>query len=175
MLEGSMFEALFIRGLGVEEPLKGQLKGVGVDLDALLPGYHPTVMERCVRLAAAHLYPGVDAAVADRDMGMRMIDGYRRTLLGSVIVAAFPFIGPERLLKRLPRSYGASQNFGRVETTELGIHHWRIHYFEHPPGFPINVPFSVGCFEAVLRMTGITPRAEVVSVGEDHMDTHFTW
>jgi uncharacterized protein (TIGR02265 family) len=121
-------------------------------------------MRRCVLAAAAHLYPGMPAEESHRLLGRRFSEGFRKTLVGSVVVASLPLLGADRVMARLPRMWTVGQNFGTAEAVQRGPGDWLFQYnhSEHPD-LPILPWFNAGAIECALGWTKVTPTVEVES------------
>jgi uncharacterized protein (TIGR02265 family) len=86
-----------------------------------------------------------------RSVGMRMLHGYRQTLLGNIQLKALNLMGPERLMRKLGDFIGRNSNFGERTTKEVGPRHWKIHF----RGVPIAPEFYQGLCEASFEVMGI--------------------
>jgi uncharacterized protein (TIGR02265 family) len=97
------FEALFVRGLEVTGPLEQAMRERGFDRRVPQARYEAKVLEECLELArAAHL---ADLSAEDglRELGKRFVIGFRETLVGTVLTAALPLLGPRRMLEQVPK------------------------------------------------------------------------
>jgi uncharacterized protein (TIGR02265 family) len=96
-------------------------------------------------------YPRMPQPEALRSVGMRLLHGYRQTLLGTIQLKALNLMGPDRLLRRIGDFIGRNSNFGQRTSKEEGPRHWKV-YFR---GVPIAPEFTQGIFEAVFEAMGI--------------------
>lgn len=158
----SVIEALFIRALPLDGHLRSLLRREGVEIERLASAYPALAMFRCVEGAAEHLHPGVPKAQSHRWLGRRFMEGFQKTLVGSVVVASMPLWGPDRLMSRLGRLWTVGQNYGRATSELLEQAHWRFSYEhrEHAT-LPSNPHFSAGAIECALGWTRVVPRVEV--------------
>jgi uncharacterized protein (TIGR02265 family) len=86
-----------------------------------------------------------------RSVGMRMLHGYRQTLLGNIQLKALNLMGPERLMRKMGDFIGRNSNFGERSSEQLGPRHWKIHF----RGVPIAPEFYQGLCEAAFDVMGI--------------------
>lgn len=168
-VEASVFEALFLKGQPIDASLKLKLRGAGVDLDHLQPSYTPPVVAQAFDVAVEHLSPGMAREPAWRVLGTRFIIGFRSTLVGSVVLAVFPLLGPERLLKRATQSHGVTGDFGRTTLVPLGKNHFRFEYRGPPLAIGPHHEFAAGIFDGLLTASRTQAKvgAELVSGGYD--------
>lgn len=97
------FEALFVRSLEVTGALEQAMRERGFDRRIPQPRYTAKVLEDCLELArVAHLR---DLGEEDglRELGRRFVGGFRETLVGTVLTAALPLLGPRRMLAQVPK------------------------------------------------------------------------
>src|SRR5688572_15546545 len=97
-------EGLFFKGLGerVTPELQEELKAIGIDLTRdLLPAYPRKVWNAAIPIAAQHAFPMLDVSQAHIRLGRAIIDGFKRTLLGSALAGMAKVLGPMRTLARM--------------------------------------------------------------------------
>lgn len=117
-----------------------------------LPAEYP--VERYIMLIewlARRHFPGMPQPEAIRSVGMRMLHGYRQTLLGSIQLKAMNLMGPDRLLRRMGDFIGRNSNFGERTSEQVGPHHWKLHF----RGIPVAPEFYQGLCEAAFEIMGI--------------------
>jgi len=156
------FEALFLKALQVEGPVVAELKAVGFDVARLEPSYDVTVWRAALDVAGRHAYPDLSRDQADYQLGARLVDGYFDTLVGKVMLAAFPLLSAEALCKRLPRYFASGiDNVEKLPELEaLGPGHFRVTLFGDG-----GVPwFTCGAIDAVLARKQVQPRSTVADV-----------
>jgi uncharacterized protein (TIGR02265 family) len=86
-----------------------------------------------------------------RCVGMRMLHGYRQTLLGQIQLKALNLMGPERLMRKMGDFIGRNSNFGERTAEQVGPKHWRLRF----RGVPIPPEFYQGLAEAAFEIMGI--------------------
>jgi len=86
-----------------------------------------------------------------RSVGMRMLHGYRQTLLGTIQLKALNLMGPERLMRKMGDFIGRNSNFGERTAEEVAPRHWKLHF----RGVPIAPEFYQGLCEAAFDAMGI--------------------
>lgn len=105
---------------GVPPALKTQLRAAGVDLDKpLLPAYSLETWSRCIELSAPVLFPTERDEVAWRQLGERLIDGYKETMIGRAMFATLKLLGPRRMLQRSRKNFRSGNNYTEVELTDV--------------------------------------------------------
>lgn len=173
MVANSAFEGLFVRALQVSGPAVNELKAAGFDPAKMEIAYPVEVWRRCLDVAAKAYYPLLSAEKADFELGYRLVDGYLETLIGRVIGATFPLLGPDALCTRLPRfmlsGVKGQGRFPEVAKVEDG--HYRFTMFGSRP-----VPwFTAGSVTRVLAKTGVTPRVSVAATTPDSFTLEIRW
>jgi uncharacterized protein (TIGR02265 family) len=86
-----------------------------------------------------------------RSVGMRMLHGYRQTLLGNIQLKALSLMGPERLMRKMGDFIGRNSNFGTRTAQEVAPRHWKLQFL----GVPIAPEFYQGLAEAAFDVMGI--------------------
>jgi uncharacterized protein (TIGR02265 family) len=86
-----------------------------------------------------------------RSVGMRMLHGYRQTLLGNIQLKALNLMGPERLMRKMGDFIGRNSNFGERTAQEVAPRHWKLFF----RGVPIAPEFYQGLAEAAFDAMGI--------------------
>ncbi len=121
MMDGSVFEGLFVRELKPTGPFKEELKRFGFDVDRLEPRYPEELFRKAIELAAPHAYPGLPVREAHFKLGERVIAGYFSTILGRVTGGLIPVIGVKRTLSRIAQLWQVpmpGMKISAVETPE---------------------------------------------------------
>jgi uncharacterized protein (TIGR02265 family) len=117
-----------------------------------LPAEYP--VERYIMLIewlGRRFFPRMPQPEAIRSVGMRMLHGYRQTLLGNIQLKALNLMGPDRLLRRMGDFIGRNSNFGERTSEQVGPKHWKIRF----RGVPIAPEFYQGLCEAAFDVMGI--------------------
>lgn len=97
------FEALFVRGLEVTGPLEQSMRERGFDRRVPQPRYEAKVLEDCLDLARVAHLGNLGDEEGMRELGRRFVVGFRDTLVGTVLTAALPLLGPRRMLAQVPK------------------------------------------------------------------------
>ncbi len=120
-------EGLYGRALAdkITPELKDKLRAVGLDLDAKIEkGIPRAVYAKALKVTVKHLHPGVDETEGYRQLGMSMIAGLERTLIGKALVSMWPIFGPNRVLSRMQESFSTVNNYLKTELkSEAKNHH----------------------------------------------------
>lgn len=156
------FEALFLKALKVEGPVADELKAIGFDVARLEPSYDVSVWRSALDVAGKHFFPDLTRDQADYKLGGRLVDGYFDTLVGTVMLAAFPLLSPDALCKRLPRYFASGiDNVEKLPELEAkGPGHYRVTLFGDG-----GVPwFTCGAIDGVLARKQVQPRSTVADV-----------
>jgi uncharacterized protein (TIGR02265 family) len=164
MTEAAVFEALFTRGFKPDARLVEALRAAGYDVQRPEPRYPTAVWHACIEAARRHLFPSLSVAEGTRRLGAIFADGYFNTLIGKVIGAALPLLGPERAIQRLPRYWSATQPDLGVEVVKAGERHYAVTLREKG----ILADFCAGLLEGSVRHT----RAEVAITVREVDGTH---
>ncbi len=105
-------------------------------------------------------------------VGACLFEGYRKTLLGQIQLAALHLLGPERLVRKIPEFVGRSSNFGTRTVTRIGPNHWRVDF----KGVPLPGDYYKGILHAALRATGVqTPQTTWEQNGPEDMTFQVRW
>jgi uncharacterized protein (TIGR02265 family) len=105
-------------------------------------------------------------------VGACLFEGYRKTLLGQIQLAALHLLGPERLVRKIPEFVGRSSNFGQRTVEQLGPNDYRV-YFR---GVPLPGDYYNGMLHAVLGATGVSsPQTSWEQTGPEDMTFHVRW
>lgn len=101
--------------------LKDRLRQHQLDLDAKLrPGYSAGLLAHWLEAMAEELYRDVPRAMALEAMGRRFIVGWKETLTGRAVMQLVKLLPAKRALGRLERNFRATDNFTRIDFTDLG-------------------------------------------------------
>ena len=166
---------------------EGQLRGFGVkpgsaemmevnELMGSAGGLPPEVpVERYIELIqwlARRFYGSLPPSEGIRCVGMRMLGGYRQTLLGQIQLKALNLMGPDRLMRKMGDFIGRNSNFGERTAEQLGPNHWRLRF----RGVPVAPEFYQGLAEASFEIMGIK-KVKMTFERKGPEDTEFdvTW
>jgi uncharacterized protein (TIGR02265 family) len=158
--QGSFFEGLFIRALEQRPQFVADLKAVGFDPSHLQLTYPTRTFNACLDVARKHFYPTLSPDQADWKLGECFLDGFLRTLIGSVMGAAMHLLGPERMLRRLPDQIKVDkQSPMQVTVIQVAPKEFRLEFRNSPSS---RFHFTAGILDASLKRTKVTPTIEVV-------------
>ncbi len=90
--------------------------------------YPVQVGNQLIDLLCAEYLGDQPVAEARRQLGYSYNRSFRRTILGRVMMAALPLMGPgmERVLRLSPSRFAATANYGTRWVAEVAPHHWRF-------------------------------------------------
>ncbi len=167
-----VFECLFLKGLNADGALAGLLRAEGVDVHSLEREYPIRVLNRCVDVTCAHLYPDLPIEDARLRLGRSFVQGFVQTLMGRVVAAGLPMLGPVRYLKRFPDHVLLDDSPLKVALVQLGERTFRM---EFRNDFQVMSGFMSGVLLEWLKLA----RAEATITSERHspmsFDLHITW
>lgn len=168
-------EGLFARALGGEVPpaLQEQIRGLGIDLTKkLLPAYPVQMWNQALEATVRELYPGEPVPQAARQLGERMMHGYRATLVGQALLAMAKIIGPRRALLRSRQNWRSGNNYSEVKVEELSPSDFRLTFNEAG----ISRWVSQGLLAAGLTFAGARGLSvEVAEFTETEVVYRITW
>jgi uncharacterized protein (TIGR02265 family) len=106
----SVFEGLFTNVLKPKGLFAEDLVAVGYDPQRPERTYPTRIWIEAVKVACRHACPGMSEPEALNRLGRLYIGGYLDTIIGRLIGVSLQVLGPEMLIKRLPRwsAMGAS-------------------------------------------------------------------
>lgn len=104
-----------------------------------------------IQWLARRYYGSLRQTEGIRCVGMRMLTGYRQTLLGAIQLKALNLMGPERLMRKMGDFIGRNSNFGERTAEQIGPNHWRLHF----RSVPVPPEFYQGLAEAAFEIMGI--------------------
>jgi uncharacterized protein (TIGR02265 family) len=170
-VDGSLLEGLFLKGLTVDSELEVKLRQVGYDIRRTEPRYRQQVFERCIAVAGTHLFPDKKPAQAQRELGRRLVDGFAKTVLGSVMLAVLPHVPPRIIVNRLPRWFNATAPGSTAHIEMVGPTERRMS-MPNQPGIDPMPHLLCGVLERLIRgWTAI----EVVSSGGSETVYRIAW
>lgn len=116
------------------------------------PTHSAITMVRLIDWVAAVCYPDVPLAEARRRHGRAgMLAWSRETILGRVMTAAFPLMGMERVLRRMPQNLGGLTNFATRTVLREGPGHWWYCSSDDPT----PPDWIAGVMDALAEFTGV--------------------
>lgn len=105
-------------------------------------------------------------------VGACLFEGYRKTLLGQIQLAALHLLGPDRLMRKVPEFVGRSSNFGTRTVEQVGPNNYRIVF----RGVPLPGDYYSGILHSALRATGVgSPQSHWEQTGPEEMMFEVRW
>ena len=97
-------------------------------LQSLESEYPIRVLNRCVDVTCAHLYPDLEIEDARLRLGRSFVQGFVTTLLGRAVAVGLPMLGPVRYIKRFPDHVLMDGSPLRVTLVQLGERTFRMEF-----------------------------------------------
>ena len=172
-VRAAAFEGLFERALHASGPFAQELTKLGVDLRRLQDSYPIATWHAAVALARQHAYSRLSEDEANFQLGRVFVRGFATTLVGSVIAAAVPLVGPNRFLKRMPRIINTSRIGRGMEITleTVSPRDVVLHCVD-----PLALPyFNAGIIHEALLMCRVEPAVSVDRRGGGGFDLRAKW
>jgi uncharacterized protein (TIGR02265 family) len=172
-IQQSLFEGLFVHSLGAKPgtPLAEALRRAGYDLTRQEASYPRHVWKASLEAAAREVYPHLTLEEGMRDLGVRFLEGFFQTMAGRAVSLLAPMLGPEGVLKRMPRFFTMGSPGTEVTVHEEGKRAWRMEQLDRHP-----LPdFAAGLMTAALQRAGVAPQVRVGERGPERFVLHVTW
>lgn len=145
-VDEASFEGLFCVALDVSGELEAELKRHGYDRRKPKPSYDGAVLLACLTAARKHLHPTKSEDEGFRALGQSFVHGFRKTVLGGVLMAALPFLGPARFLPRLPGRFASTRSDASVSCEMTGARAATLTFVDPLP----LASFYAGAIETAL-------------------------
>lgn len=121
---------------------------------------------------AGHFYPQLPRSEGLFEVGTKLFEGYRSTILGRVQLAALNIMGPDRLTLRYAEISGRNSNFGERGVIQEGPHSYLIRY----RGIPLPGDYILGVMKGGLAAAGVSnPNLSWEQVGPEDMNFKASW
>jgi uncharacterized protein (TIGR02265 family) len=148
----SVFEGLLTHTVGkrMTPALKEKLKGVGIDPDQLKPAYPKIVWQKVIDVLCLALYPGLPKNDAMFKLGTEMVEGYRSTLFGKVLMQMTRVLGPRRTMERAGANFRSGNNFSEFRLTKKSETEYEMWMNEVSE----SGPFTQGALIGLLKVSG---------------------
>jgi uncharacterized protein (TIGR02265 family) len=130
--------------------LKEKLKAVGIDPDQLKPSYPKEVWQKVIDLLCANIYPGLPKNDAMFKLGTEMVEGYRSTLFGKVLMQMTKVLGPRRTMERAGANFRSGNNFSEFRLTKKSETEYEMWMNEVQE----SGPFTQGALIGLLKVAG---------------------
>ena len=117
------------------------------------------------------MYPHLAPEEGMRQLGVRFLEGFFQTMAGRAVSLLAPMLGPEGVLKRMPRFFTMGSPGTEVTMHEEGKRAWRMEQLDRHP-----LPdFAAGLITAALLRAGVAPQVTVGERGAERFVLHVTW
>jgi uncharacterized protein (TIGR02265 family) len=170
----SALEAV-LRGLGHDpgSPAWGEAAALLGGQFGALPATVPVEgYVELMRWGARTAFPGMSAAKGIYEVGLRLVDGYQKTLIGKLQLATLPLLGPHRLAMASPDLFRRNAPFGTRTVHKVGPTQYRMEF----RGIPIPSEFYAGALTSSLRIAGAKDgRVEPRVLGPEDVDYEISW
>ncbi len=146
-------EALFQHALGdkLTPKARARLRMRGLDLERPKPSYGWAEFHEWVRIAAQEVHPELAIDGALEQVGMTVLEGFEKTLLGKAVVALGKVFGPKRTLGRMTENFRSTNNYVETRLTELGNNSYDL-WINDVGGVPA---YYRGIMKAVMTLAGV--------------------
>jgi uncharacterized protein (TIGR02265 family) len=125
-----------------------------------------------VQWLASRYYSHLPLSKGLFEVGMRWYEGYRKTILGKVQLAAIHIIGPERTLKKVPAYAEKHSNFGKRNLVQQGPQSYILQFRE----IPLAPDFVIGILKGGFVECGIEKVSlEWKRLGPEDLDFIISW
>lgn len=170
-VNGAVVEGLFVRALKADGAFADELRTVGIDVRRLQGEYPATAYRQGLAVAAKHVCPGLSEPDAHRELGRRFTDGFLNTILGAVMGGALSVLGPDLVMKRIPKALALNRGNVQAEAIKEGDKAWRLKS-SNPGSLPY---FIAGALEVFFRRIKVEPTIQVMSARDDGFEMRITW
>ncbi len=121
---------------------------------------------------ARRFFPSASKREGLRSVGMRMLHGYRETLLGKIQLKALNLMGPDRLMPKVGEFISRNSNFGERTSKKVGPQHYLVQF----RGVPIAPEYYQGLCEAAFDVMGVLrSRTTIQRLGPEDFDLEIRW
>ena len=165
------FEGLFQVALNDEPGLRTALREAGYSGEPDREFYSLRTWRDAVDVARAHRFGELPPDEGLRQMGRLFVDGFVQTTVGRVLASAAPWLGPERMLARMPSYMRTVRTDVSIAIVPLGVCHWRM-TFEDPEPFG---HFVVGVIEQMLALCSVKADPKLVEQTQSRYVIDVQW
>ena len=172
-VQQSVFEGLFVHVLEARPgtPLAEALRRAGYDVSRQEATYPRHVWIASLEAACRVAYPQLSQEQAMRELGKSLIGGFFKTFAGRAVSLLAPMLGPEGVLKRMPRFFTMGSPGTQMTVHEEGPKAWRAEVRDR-----YVVPdFSAGVLETALEKAGVVGQVSVMDRAAGRCTLHVTW
>lgn len=159
-IDQALFEGLFCRALNVSGALEEELRALGFDRRKQTPRYSGAVFVKCLDAACRSTLPTVELGAAQRQLGLRFVEGFRQTVLGKVVTTALPLLGPARFVRQLPGRFAAIRSDATVQIDSVTATGARLDFIDP---LPLG-HFFQGVLEGALRFARVKGQVALIQI-----------
>jgi uncharacterized protein (TIGR02265 family) len=125
-----------------------------------------------MRWGARTAFPTMSPSKGIYEVGLRLVDGYRKTLVGKLQLATIHLLGPHRLVMASPDLFKRNAPFGTRTVHKLGPTHYRMEF----RGIPIPAEFYAGVMTSSLAVAGMKGgHVTTRTLGLEDVDYEIRW
>jgi uncharacterized protein (TIGR02265 family) len=165
------FEGLFQAALSDEPGLRSALREAGYSGESDRDFYPSRIWQNAIDIARTHRFGELPPEEGMRQLGRLFVDGFAQTTVGRVLASAAPWMGPERLLARLPSYIKTVCTDVSVAIAPLGLSCWRLTFEDpQPSGY-----FVMGVLEQMLALCSVKADPKLVEQTEGQYVIDVQW
>ncbi len=144
-------EGLFTRAYGAQ--LTPALKARLQELNIWGPAVDAEVFGQAFIALRDTVYPGVDPAHAERQMGARFLSGYFDTAMGGLVKMMLKLLSVEKALGRVPQSLMSGANFIEARVEKEDERRYRLSMSD----YSTSPDFLCGIVSEMISRSGAVP------------------
>ena len=164
----SVFEGLFTNVLKPKGKFVEDLVAVGYDPQHPERTYPTRIWVNAVKVACRHACPGMPEGEALNRLGRLYIGGFLDTIIGRLIGVSLQVLGPEAIIKRLPRWAAMGATGIEITLLQQGPSEWKATWKD---AYPL-AEFLTGILQGGGERAGISA-VELVGKRPDGFDIVF--
>ncbi len=172
LVEGSLFEALFVKALKPTGAFADELLVLGVDVKSIAARYESEQWVKAQLLAAKYAFGHLPEAKAHRMVGRALLEGFLKTLVGRLIEVAIPFMNPQQFLLRAPRFMRMGSPSEVVTATVVDDTHVQLTV---RPRIGTHAAAYAGVLEVGLERLNCIADVQVASDSPEHIELLAGW
>lgn len=129
----SVFEGLFTNVLKPQGLFAKDLVAIGYDPQRPERTYPTSIWVEAVKVACRHVCPGMSEPEALNRLGRLYIGGFLDTIIGRLIGVSLQVLGPDLLIKRLPRWSAMGATGIDISVVPQGPGLWKVTWKDRYP------------------------------------------
>jgi uncharacterized protein (TIGR02265 family) len=161
-IDQSVFEGLFRHALKPTGQFATDLAAIGYDPQRPQRTYPTRVWIEAARVTCRHIFPELAEPEAMLRLGRLYVNGFLDTIVGRLIGVSLSILGPESVIKRIPRWAAMNATGVEVSVTPLDPGVWKATW-KDPNALP---EFVAGMMQGGAYRAGIT----IVELAEKRPD-----